>query len=149
MKSKVNSSFQESAVGLGQKVKSGTIWAFIGQVLSQLLSLATTVVLARLLSPKDFGVVAIAMTVWGLIQIFGSMGIAAKLIQQPDDVERYASAAFWLNIFIALCLSLFTIIISPFAASFYKNDLVKPILMVLGLGFFFKLVWKHSFGFAG
>lgn len=134
--SQLSSLSQTDTTGLGQKIRSGTLWSFIGNALLQFLSLSTTVVLARLLSPQDFGVVAIAMTVWGIIQLFGSMGIGAKLIQQPDDVSRYASAAFWLNITIALCLSILTVIVAPFVASFYKNNLVKPILMVMGLGFF-------------
>lgn len=134
-------SHKDKTLSLGQKIKSGTIWAFIGQVGLQFLSLITVVVLARLLSPQDFGVVAIALAAWGIIHLFGNLGIGAKLIQEQDDFEKYASAAFWLNILIALCLSLFTIIIAPFVASFYKNDLVKPILMFLGLGFFL-----NSFG---
>lgn len=133
----MNNPFQkEGTVSLRQKLKSGTIWAFIGHTLSQLLSLVTIIVLARLLSPQDFGVVAIAMVAWGVIRLFGNTGIGSKLIQQQSDIERYASAAFWLNLLIALCLFLFTTTIAPFVASFYNNPLLKPILVVLGLGFF-------------
>ena len=131
----------KSAESLGQRIKNGTFWAFIGHGLLQVLSLTAIIVLARLLSPDDFGVVAIAMVVWGMVRLFGDIGIGAKIIQQSDEVDQYANAAFWLNILIASCLFLFTAAIAPFAASFYKNDLVNPILMILGLGFFL-----NSFG---
>ncbi|HWP93496.1 MAG TPA: MOP flippase family protein [Thermodesulfobacteriota bacterium] len=128
-------------MNLSQKIKSGTAWVSIAHFGSNILSLITTVILARLLLPKDFGIVAIAMVVWELVRLFGDVGIAAKLIYQQEDVDRYASAAFWLNILVALCLTLLTVLVSPLAASFYDNDMVKPILMLLALGFFL-----NSFG---
>lgn len=126
---------ENKSEGLSQRVKKGTQWVFIGHISLNMLSLSAMIVLARLLSPEDFGVVAIAMVVLEMIKLFGEMGIASKLIQQPDEIEKYASAAFWLNILIATCLSILTVIVAPFAASFYANELVSPILMLLGLGF--------------
>lgn len=125
----------ESVSGLDRKIKSGTAWVSIAQFGSNVLSLVTTVVLARLLTPKDFGIVAIGMVVWEFVRLFGDTGIAAKLIFQQSDIDKYASAAFWLNLLMAFCLALLTVIISPFAASFYDNDLVKPILIILACGF--------------
>ena len=127
--------YEDNTPSLNQKVKRGTFWAFISHGSNSVLSLVTTVVLARLLSPKDFGVVAIAMVVWEFVRLFGNVGVAAKLIHQQGDVDRYASAAFWLNILVAFCLAMLTVLISPFAARFYNSELVRPMIILLALGF--------------
>lgn len=126
---------KESVLDLNRKIKSGTAWVSIAQFGSNILTLVTTVILARLLTPKDFGVVAIAMVVWEFVRLFGDAGVSAKLIYQQSDFDKYASAAFWLNLVVAFCLALFTVFVSPFAAGFYNNDLVKPILVLLAFGF--------------
>jgi len=119
---------------INSKVKSGTIWTFAAHFIGKSLSLIVGVVLARILSPSDFGVVAVALVVWQLIMVFGATGVGSKLIQQQEHFEHYATAAFWLNIAVACILAIIAVFISPLASLFYETPLIKPIIFILALG---------------
>jgi O-antigen/teichoic acid export membrane protein len=123
------------------RAKEGAFWTLIQQVVLRAFSFITSIVLARLLLPEHFGIVGIALVAWEIIRLFGNLGIGAKLIYQQSEVEKYAASAFWLNIIISLALAIITAAVAPYVASFYNNDLVRPILMLFSLAFVI-----HSFG---
>ncbi|OGW16628.1 MAG: hypothetical protein A3G93_16505 [Nitrospinae bacterium RIFCSPLOWO2_12_FULL_45_22] len=112
------------------KAKAGTLWMALQEVSFRVLSFGTNIILARLLFPRDFGVVALALVAWEIIRLLGNLGIGAKLIHQQDDIEGYATAAFWLNITLAIILAVLTAIIAPYIALFYSNDLIHHILLL-------------------
>lgn len=120
---------------LTAKAKIGAFWVILEQVILKVFSFVTNIVLARLLFPEDFGVVAIALVAWEIIKLFGNFGIAAKLIYQQEKINEYATSAFWLNIVVSLALGLVTIFIAPYVARFYGNELVQPILVLFSLAF--------------
>jgi PST family polysaccharide transporter len=88
------------------------------------------------LSPSDFGIVALGMVVWSLASLFADLGVSASLIQAKENIEAQANASFWLNLFIGAGLSLLTMVMAPLVGKFYDNALVVPILRVQGLSFF-------------
>jgi len=116
------------------QIKNGVFWNFCGHFAGRFLAFGTNIVMARMLMPQDFGKVAVAMVVWEIITLFGAMGLSSKLIHQQDDIARYATAAFWMNIFIAVSLAAAALAVSPLAAAFYETDLIKPFITVLALG---------------
>ena len=117
-----------------ERLKTGIFWNFIGKFSGKFLSFATNIVLARILMPEDFGKVAVAMVVWEVITVFGEMGLSAKLIHQQDELHEHATAAFWMNILIALVIGLAALAISPLAVRFYHQPMIKSIIAVLALG---------------
>lgn len=121
---------------LTAKAKTGAFWVISEQAASYVFSFTANIVLARLLFPKDFGVVAIALVAWEIIKLFGNFGIAAKLIHQQEQTDEYANSAFWLNIMASLILAAATALVAPYIALFYGNESVGPILMLLSLAFF-------------
>jgi Membrane protein involved in the export of O-antigen and teichoic acid len=120
---------------LTAKAKTGAFWVMLEQVVLRVFSFITNIVLARLLFPEDFGIVAIAFVAWEIIKLFGNFGIAAKLIYQQGDIAQYATSAFWLNIIVSAALAIATVAVSPFIALFYNNELIQPILMLFSLAF--------------
>ena len=94
-------------------------------------------ILARLLSPDDFGLLAMATVFVNFAMIFSEMGISSALIQKQDTHDRHYYSAFWFNIVVGLCLTLFFIAVSPLIARFYKKPELVPILAVISLNFFF------------
>ena len=122
-------------MNLGQAVRSGATWTFIGQYTSTGLSLVAGIVLARHLEITDFGIVATARIAWEMIRMLGAAGINAKLIQQPTEVERYATASFWLNLCVATTVMLLAFATAPFAAHFFKSPQAAPIIQILGISF--------------
>src|SRR5947208_14054947 len=78
-------------------VVSGVRWKVLSQVLLQLVSFASTLVLARLLTPRDFGLAADALVFGGLAFLFADLGLGAAIVQRKELTEADRSTAFWSN----------------------------------------------------
>ena len=98
------------------------------------------VVMARVLTPEDFGAVAVALVVWEMIALLGGLGLTAKLIQQQEYIDEYANAAFWLNVLSAAAIAAVALSVAPVAAAFYNNPVGERIIQVLALGFFLSAI---------
>jgi PST family polysaccharide transporter len=91
------------------------------------LRVVPTVILARLLTPADFGVVTMVSTFSLLLMSFGTSGFCEAVIQ-PDEINRFqASNLFWITCAIGLILSIIFGAAGPLLARFYRNPLVMPV----------------------
>ncbi|MGA2670060.1 MAG: MOP flippase family protein [Dehalococcoidia bacterium] len=113
----------------------GVTWSGIVQVLSQTFSFISTIVLARLLSPEDFGVVATAGIVTELLSRMGDMGFSTAIIQRKKITPSHLSTVFWAALALGVVFCLTTVGISPLAAKFFNNEKIGPILAVYSIGF--------------
>lgn len=129
-------------MSLGKKVLRSTGWTTGGMVITQVLNLGRLALLARLLSPEDFGLYAMALVFFAFVQTFAHMGTSAALIQKKDHTATLASSVFFINIAIGLCLSVAVYFISPAIAAIYGEPDVAKLLQLLSLVFFIA-----SFGF--
>ncbi|MBU1122670.1 MAG: MOP flippase family protein [Candidatus Omnitrophica bacterium] len=120
---------------LKKKIIRGLKWSGISQVGKQVSQFIVTVVLARLLSPGDFGLVAVAMVFINFALIFGELGLSSALVQKQNTFDTHFSSAFWLNIICSIVLTLVFIGLAPLIAAFYHNSALKPVLMVMSLNF--------------
>ncbi len=105
--------------------------------LSKLISLLSTLVLARLLVPEDFGLMAIATTVTGFIGFFNEVGIGAAIVQKHDVRDSEINGCFGIAILASSALCLVAIAGSWPAAAFFDLPALQPVLAILGFGFFF------------
>ncbi len=120
---------------LKQKVVSGSAWTLFANVSSQAISFLVTVVLARLLTPGDFGVVAISAVFIGIITLFQDVGMGAALIQRKDIDEDYLSTSFSVSLIAGVVLAALVAAVSPLVASFYREAVLRDILLVSSIGF--------------
>ena len=104
----------------GRSVRGGlvTITSQGTQVLVQTVS---TVVLARLLSPADNGIVAMVAVVTGLAMGFADLGLSEATIQRKEITHEQVSALFWINLSIGLGLMLITAALAPALVWFYRE----------------------------
>ena len=123
-------SLKESAV-------SGLKWTTASKIGQQTLQFSTLIILARLLLPEDFGLMASAMVVIGFVNVFRDLGLSAALIQKQNLSDELFSSVFWLSLAIGLIMMLALIIFSPYIANFYNANTLVPILQVLSLSFLF------------
>lgn len=123
-------SLKESAV-------SGLKWTTASKIGQQTLQFSTLIILARLLLPEDFGLMASAMVVIGFVNVFRDLGLSAALIQKQNLSDELFSSVFWLSVAIGLIMMLALIIFSPYIADFYNANVLVPILQVLSLSFLF------------
>ena len=100
-----------------------------------LLSLAILAVLSRLLTPRDFGVVAIALIFVGVIEVAGKLGIGPAIVQRPGLTERHVATGFFLSAALGAVLSAAVWLASPEIARFFDDPEAPAILGALSAVF--------------
>ncbi len=112
----------------GKAVRAGS-WAGAAQVARALVEVLATVVLARLLLPKDFGLVGMVVAVTGFLGLFKDLGLSTATIQREDLRHEDVSSLFWLNV--GGGLAALSAGLAPVLAWFYGEPLLTP--LTLGL----------------
>ncbi|MCC7431675.1 lipopolysaccharide biosynthesis protein [bacterium] len=121
-----------------KKAKTGALWSVFGQILLKILSFGSVLILNRLLTPEEFGLVAIANVTFAILKLFGNLGIASGIVYRQENFDDYVNSAFWLNIGIGILLMFVSLGTAPFLADFYRDETLKSILYYLSFGFLFK-----------
>ena len=117
------------------RVVRGLAWKGGSSILRQLLRICVTVVLARLLSPHDYGVAGMVIVFASLVDIFGDLAIGAALVQRPELSEDDRSTAFWVSVGAGAVFTLAGLALAAPLAAFYGTPAVRPLFMVLSLSF--------------
>jgi O-antigen/teichoic acid export membrane protein len=115
-------------------VVGGTI-TISAQVAKFALNLGSTVVLARLLTPHDFGLVAMVTAVTGFLVVFRHAGLATPTIQRENITQAQVSNLFWINLAVSGMCTLIVAALAPLLARFYHDSRLIPITLVLSLTF--------------
>ncbi len=118
--------------GLGRSAFQGGALTVSSQALSFVLSLGATAVLARLITPQEFGVFAMAAVVTSLALVFREFGLGAAVIQNAAITRDQVSALFWINAGIGVTLTLAVVAIAPVVARFFGDPAVGVLAAVLG-----------------
>jgi O-antigen/teichoic acid export membrane protein len=118
----------------GRTVRGGTI-ILVSQVIRQVLSLGITAVLARLLTPEDFGLLGMIATFTVLLSIFGDMGLSMASVQKAELRWKQISTLFWINLALGMLLTGLTAVGSPLIAWFYGEPRLVSLTLWISLGF--------------
>lgn len=102
--------------GLGKRTAAGSIIGVGSQVLSVLIQLASVAILARLLTPADYGLLGMALAVTSFAQVFGDLGLSTATIQRKDIDQGLVSLLFYINVAIGILVMLMCWAVAPFAA---------------------------------
>lgn len=122
MTSKPHSAFGDiSDSALKQSAVRGSAAKLAGQIGNNLVRLLTLVVLARLLEPSDFGLVAMATVVVGFLDVFGTGGLLAATIQRGQVSDAQVSTLFWVNLALGTAICAICLAAAPFISAFYGN----------------------------
>ena len=87
-------------------------------------------ILARLLSPEDFGLMNMMIVVFGLAQAFGDMGISNAIIHRQDATADQLSSLYWLNIFAGIAVFALVVALSPLVVLFYREPRLQGMIVV-------------------
>jgi len=126
---------QTSSHEIGKKVASNAAWNYLSFGLSKALNLITVSILAHLLTPELFGLVALATLAIDYISILNDFGLGAALVQRRENIDEASNIAFTFNLLIGILLTSLIVLISPYVAVFFHEPSLTPILRWLGLGF--------------
>jgi len=126
----------KTVTGLRRRTISGISWSTVSQLGRQGTLLATTVVMARLLSPSDFGLIGMALVITGFVGIFRDLGTSAAIIQRKHVSPRLLSSIFWINVGFGALATLVLFLLAPLGGMLYEEPRVVAVLKVLSFGFF-------------
>lgn len=115
----------------------GVKWASASQLGRQIIQYTTTIILAALLTPSDFGLMAMAIVIVGFLEIFKDLGTAAAIIQNQNLSEESLSSIFWVNVGFGLLVAIIVFLAAPLGADFFNNVKIENILKVLSISFIF------------
>lgn len=109
---------------------SAVRWTTAAAASRTLVQLAQLGVLARLLSPEDYGLMAMVAVVLGFAAAFSDMGVNSAYVQRQDVTPEQRSSLFWLNVAISGGLTLIVLLCGPLIAGFFGDDRLTPLLML-------------------
>lgn len=119
---------------LRRRTFNGVIWNYINQFGGQVLGIIPAMILARLLTPTEYGVIAMAGVFSGLISIFANAGFGMAVIQRKDLTHLDICSVFYTNIALSTVVYIVIYTIAPFCAVFFNMPEVEDIMRVSSLG---------------
>jgi PST family polysaccharide transporter len=118
---------------LTRKTIKGFIWSALSFAAGKGLTFLSTIILARLLAPDDFGLMTLGLMTVAFLDTFGELGVGNVVIYRQDDLEKNSNVAFTLGLLVNSLLALASFLAAPFLAAFFKDPRVTDILRVLSL----------------
>ena len=115
---------------LKHKTFAAVRWTTVAAVARTALQLAQVAVLARLLAPEDYGLMAMVWVVTGFAAIFSDLGVNSAFIQCQSVTQEQRSSLFWLNVVVSVGLTLVVIVFSPLLARFFADERLIPLLRI-------------------
>jgi PST family polysaccharide transporter len=130
---------------LKERAVRGSLAKLLAQAANYALRIGSLVVMARLLNPKDFGLVGMVTAFTGVLNLFRDFGLSAATVQQVDVSEDQVSTLFWINLTFGTFLALSAAVLAPVAAAFYHEPHLVWITIALGTAFVFNAAGvQHS-----
>jgi lipopolysaccharide exporter len=113
------------------KVYSGSVFMLITRLSIKSIGLVSSIFLARLLTPEDFGVVAITVAIYAFIELFGALALGTALIQQKSNNLDDYNSAWTFNVLFGFFAAISLTFLAPLVADFYQDQRLQQVLYVL------------------
>ena len=123
--------------GLGTRTARGGALTFASQGSKFLVSLGATMVLGRLLTPSDYGLIGMVAVVTGFLSLFKDLGLSAATVQREEITSLQVSTLFWVNVSLSVGVGCLTAGLAPVVAWFYGEPKLTSITMIYAFGFLF------------
>ena len=120
---------------LKQRAMRGGLARIVTQITTLLLRTVTLMIMARLLAPKDFGLVGMVTAVIGVFSVFRDFGLSSAAVQRSHITPEQSSTLFWINLLVGFTLSVIALVLGPFVAAFYHEPRLVAITALLGTAF--------------
>jgi O-antigen/teichoic acid export membrane protein len=130
---------------LKSKVLRGGLAKVSAQAANFVLRIGSLMILARILDPKDFGLVGMVTAFTGVLNLFRDFGLSAATVQRVHVTEDQVSNLFWINILIGTLLTVLLVVASPAISTFYHEPKLFLVTVTLASGFIFNAIGvQHS-----
>lgn len=115
------------------KVMKGLFWVYLENISAQLVTFIVSIILARLLLPNEYGLIALVTVFINIANVFVSASFNMSLVQKKDADRLDYNTLFWFNCVLSAVLYAILFISAPLIAEYYENELLIPIIRVLSL----------------
>ena len=115
------------------KTLSGFAWKFGERISAQLVSFIVSIILARILSPEHYGIVAMVTVFINIANVFVTSGFSTSLIQKKDASETDFSTIFYCSLAVSVILYLILFLLAPIIADFYDEQLLTSVIRVFSI----------------
>ena len=119
-----NAAYNGPIDGLKQSAVKGAFFTSLAQIAKVIVQFGSVIALSRLLSPADFGLLAMVAPLYGLTLIFQDLGLGHATVQSAQVTAAQSSALFWINVAASLCLAVPIIFAAPAVGWFYGDERV-------------------------
>ena len=124
----------DEKLDFNQVTAKGTFWVYAARYSGKLVVFLSTIILARLLTKDDFGIVGYALVVTNFLDIVRDLGIGSAVIYQKDDPNA-SDTAFWLVLVVGVSLFGITWVAAPLVGEFFRDDRAIMVTRMLALSF--------------
>ena len=121
---------------LKQKTAKGVLWSSVEQFSVQIIQFVLGLVMARILSPHDYGLVGMILVFTSIAETFVNSGFSNALIRKQNKTEVDYSTAFYFNIVVGLVAYFILFFLSPFIARFYNEPLLESLTKAISINVF-------------
>lgn len=117
---------------------SGAKWTTVDSTFNAVIQIFRVFILTKLLTPTDFGLMALVLVVTGFSQLFVDFGISSAIIYKTDNSEKELSTLYWLNVILGCLTFIFIFFLSnPISHYVFKQELLNPMLKIIAFTFIF------------
>jgi lipopolysaccharide exporter len=124
---------QRTPPSADRQMLRGSAWMIALRWAIRLTGLVSTIILARLLNPADFGVVAMAMVFVGMLEILNQTGQKLAIIRHPNPTRAHYDTAWTLSVIIGLCIGAAIVLLAPFTSIYFHEPRAVPVMQCLAL----------------
>lgn len=117
---------------LSERTIKGVFWVFSLRIVTRIFLLTRTIILARLLSPNDFGLFGIALLALSCLETFSLTGFKQAFIQKKADTELYLNVAWTVQLIRGFLIAFILFFIAPYIATFFEVPKAESILRIIG-----------------
>jgi O-antigen/teichoic acid export membrane protein len=121
---------------LESRTVRGIGWSATARVAQLLMSILISAILARLLTPSDFGLIAMVLVFSNLVAVFSGFGLTAAIVQKPEISDETLSSSFWVNVGLGALLTVALAASAPLIAAFYSQPRLAPLVVLISTTFF-------------
>jgi len=131
-----------SDLNLGLQSFKAVLWNVVGKLLGQVVGFAIGIVLARIIAPDDYGLIAMSFVVINVVGVFIDSGFSISLIRKKEVTDNDYHTAFWFNLLASIFVFLLIYLTAPLIQSFFNAQGLTPVVRWLSFGLIIS-----SFGF--
>ncbi len=122
-----------TAPDLSERMVTGSIWMVLMRWSVRAIGFVSTLVLVRVLSPHDFGIVAMATIVTGFFEVFSETGQRLAIIRHPNPTREYVDTAWTAQLIVCLALAVATFLSAPLAELYFREPEATSVIQLLAL----------------